>query len=55
MIERDRERERERERKFMQAGEGLREGRRDRIPSRLCVLSQEPSVGLKLTNCEIII
>ena len=30
-----------------------RETGRQRIPSRLCAVSTEPDVGLKLTSCEI--
>ena len=30
------------------------EGQRERIPSRLCTVSTEPKVGLKLTNQEIV-
>ena len=29
------------------------EGRRERIPSRLCTISTEPNAGLKLTTREI--
>ena len=42
----------ERERQHMQ-GRG-RERRSERIPSRLCAVSEEPDVGLHPTNCEII-
>ena len=31
--------------------EGQRE-RRERIPSKLCVVSTEPDAGLELMNCE---
>ena len=48
------ERERERERRA-RAGEGQRGRGRDRIPSRLCAVSEEPDAELKLTNCEIMI
>ena len=41
------------ERTHAQVGEGQREGGRERIPSRLCVISSEPVVGLELTNHEI--
>ena len=34
-------------------GKRGKEGKRERIPSRLCDVSAEPNVGLKLTNCEI--
>ena len=30
-----------------------RKRQRERIPSRICVISAEPDVGLELTNCEI--
>ena len=30
-----------------------REEERERIPSRLCAISTEPDVGLKLIDCEI--
>ena len=30
-----------------------RERERERIPSRLCIVSMEPNVGLELMNCEI--
>ena len=46
-------REREREREGVRAGEGQRERGRQRIQSRLCADSREPSVGLELMNCEI--
>ena len=51
---RERERERERERR-VRAGEAQRGRGRDRIPSRLCAVSEEPDAELKLTNCEIMI
>ena len=35
------------------AGVAEREGERERIPSRLCTVSVEPHVGLKLMNLEI--
>ena len=34
-------------------GEGKRERGRERIPSRLCTVSTEPTVGLEPTNHEI--
>ena len=37
----------------MQAGEGKRERERERIPSRLLIVSTEPDAGLHLTNYEI--
>ena len=43
-----RERERERER----VGEGQKEVKRERIPSRLHIVSTEPNVELELTNGE---
>ena len=42
-----------RERERDQAGEGQRERERERIPSRLCTVSVKPSVGLELTNHEL--
>ena len=37
-----------------ESGRGAeRERERQRIPSRLCTVSAEPSVGLKLINCDI--
>ena len=35
-------------------GEGRVERGRERIPSRLCTISDEPDSGLELTNCEIV-
>ena len=35
------------------AGEWKRERGRERIPSRLCIISAEPDTGLKLTNLKI--
>ena len=35
-------------------GEEQRERERERIPSRLCIVSTEPDAGLELTNCEIV-
>ena len=56
-ILRERKRERRRDRERMQAGEGQRERERERgresIPGRLHAVSGEPSVGLELTNHEI--
>ena len=34
-------------------GERERERERERTPSRLHVVSAEPNMGLKLTNCEV--
>ena len=48
----ERERERERERAHKQGG-AEREKGRERIPSRLCTISEEPDAGLELMNCEI--
>ena len=45
----ERERERERERTRAQVGEGQRE----RIPSRLHIVSAEPDAGLELMDREI--
>ena len=45
------ERQKERNRECKQ-GRGKERGR-ERIPSRICTVSTEPDVGLKLTNCEI--
>ena len=36
------------------SGEEQREGGSERIPSRLCAISREPDVGLKLTDREIV-
>ena len=36
------------------SGEGQRERRRERIPSKLCTVRVEPDVGLELTDREII-
>ena len=47
-----REGQRERERKREREREG-REGR-ERIPSRLCVVSMEPDTGLNLMNREVV-
>ena len=46
------ERERERERERMSWGGAEREAR-EKIPSRLCTVSTEPDVGLKLIDHEI--
>ena len=46
--------ERERERKRAPEGEGQRERERETIPSRLCTVSTELDVGLKLKNREIL-
>ena len=46
-----RERERERER-AQQLGRGRERGR-ERIPSRLCIVSSEPDSGLDPMNLEI--
>ena len=43
------------EREWESTSEGGAGRRRDRIPSRLHAVSAEPDVGLKLTNCEIMI
>ena len=43
-LEKERERVQER---------GRERGRLPRIPSRLCVVSAEPEMGLNLTNCKI--
>ena len=43
----------ERKRECVQAGEEQRERKREKIPSRLCTTSTEPSARLKPTNCEI--
>ena len=51
----NKERMRERENVRMWAheqGRGRERGR-ERIPSRLCTISEEPDVGLELPNCEI--
>ena len=45
---------RERERESEQAGRGRKRGR-ERIPSRLCIVSEEPNMGLILINHEIMI
>ena len=46
--------DREREREHLCAHKwGRAERWRDRILSRLCTVSAEPDVGLKLMNCEI--
>ena len=37
----------------MNAGEGQREGERERIPSRLYAVSGEPEAGLEFTNHEL--
>ena len=42
---------RQRERK--RAGKGLREREGERVPSKLHAVGEEPDVGLKLTNHEI--
>ena len=34
-------------------GEGQRERKRERLPSRLCAVSVEPDVELELTTCKI--
>ena len=34
-------------------GEGQRERKRERLPSRLCAVSVEPDAGLDLTSHEI--
>ena len=44
---------RERERTYASTGGGGAGREGERIPSRLCVVSAEPVVGLDLTNCEI--
>ena len=44
--------EREREREGAHAGKGRERGR-ERISSRLHVVSTEPDAGLELTSCEI--
>ena len=46
------EREKERERERMSWGGAEREAR-EKIPSRLCTVSTEPDVGLKLIDHEI--
>ena len=46
-------RERERERDSMHMSRGGAE-RGQRVPSRLCTDSKEPSAGLELTNSEIV-
>ena len=43
----------ERETASTQAREGQRERERERVPSRLHVVSTEPDIGLDLTNQEI--
>ena len=50
--DRDSEREREREKTCMSGRRGRERGR-DRIPSRLCIVSTEPNSGLNFTICEI--
>ena len=42
-----------RERERALAGEGQRERKKERIPSRLHTVSAEPHAGLELTNHEI--
>ena len=34
-------------------GEGQKERKRERIPTRLCAVGQKPDAGFSLTNCEI--
>ena len=52
--ERERKRERERERQNVSRGRAEREGATEfKAGSRLWVVSTEPDVGLKLTNCDI--
>ena len=50
---RERERERERERKHEWGRGRERERERRRVPSRLCITSAEPDMGLEPTNHEI--
>ena len=45
--------ETERQSTSMSCGGAEREAERERIPSRLYTVSSEPSVGLELTNPEI--
>ena len=45
--------ETERKRESASGGGAVREGERERIPSRLCTVSTEPDVGLEPMNCVI--
>ena len=41
------------ERESTHTSGGKAKRKRDRIPSRLCIIHAEPDAGLELTNCEI--